>query len=399
MSKKNVFAIITLAIFIVGIIFITASTEPIEKDSDSEALAQKLVNNCAGIKEGDLVVIVGGVRDVTLLEDISVNVRRQGAFPLLTIGSDRLTTRIFNDVPVKFDSQVPKFNYELAQIIDAVISVDYNESMDLLADVPPERFEVRNAASADIDNIIMDRNVRQVSLGNGLYPTTQRAEIFALTLDELTDIFWNGVNVDYTLLNNKCNLLKNALSSSKMMRITNDNGTDFSVQIEGRPIFISDGIISEDDLITGGAACQVWLPAGEVYLTPVPGTAEGTIILERQYYAGKEILNLNLTFANGKLTNMTAESGLEPLMMMYDAAGAGKDQFAIVDLGVNPNVKINPDSRLVAWMAEGMITICVGNDEWAGGSNETSFFMANFLPGSTLTLDGETIIEKGSLKY
>jgi len=79
MSKKNVFVLITLAIFIVGIIFIPASSEPIKKDSDSEALARKLVNNCTGIKEGDLVVVLGGVRDFTLLEDICVNVRKQGA--------------------------------------------------------------------------------------------------------------------------------------------------------------------------------------------------------------------------------------------------------------------------------------------------------------------------------
>ena len=35
---------------------------------------------------------------------------------------------------------------------------------------------------------------------------------------------------------------------------------------------------------------------------------------------------------------------------------------------------------------------------WAGGDNKISYGMTNYLPGSTVTLDGKTIIEKGVLK-
>jgi leucyl aminopeptidase (aminopeptidase T) len=130
----------------------------------------------------------------------------------------------------------------------------------------------------------------------------------------------------------------------------------------------------------------------------VPGTAEGKIIVDRQFYQGKVIENLTLTFKAGKLTSMTAKSGLKPLKKRYDASGAGKDQFALIDIGVNPNVKIVPNSKMVCWMAHGMVTVGVGNDEWAGGENESAFSMANFLPGSTLKIDDMVVIDKGQLK-
>ena len=104
-----------------------------------------------------------------------------------------------------------------------------------------------------------------------------------LPLQELTKIFWAGVNVDYTKLKSKGEAIQKLLTSGKEIHITNRNGTDLKVQIAGRPFFISDGIISEEDIKKGGSACQVWLPAGEVYLTPVPGTANGKVIVDVQF--------------------------------------------------------------------------------------------------------------------
>ncbi len=40
-----------------------------------------------------------------VLENIAVHVRKVGAFPLIDIGSDRLTKRMFFDVPEKYDAQ------------------------------------------------------------------------------------------------------------------------------------------------------------------------------------------------------------------------------------------------------------------------------------------------------
>ncbi len=392
---------VAAGVFLVAaLLFIPAAECSQQKGTgvDYEALAKKLVTQCANIHEGDYVLVTGGVRDFELLEDIAVNVRKVGAFPLVSLNSDRMWRRSFDDVPAKYDSQNREFDLKLAGLITVQIDVDFVETEAFLAQVPPERVATFWKKLFLVGDALLKRNVRWVQLGNGLYPTSERAKQFGVSQEELSKIFWDGVNADYSKVQATGKAVKAALASGKQVHITNPNGTDLKMQIEGRPVFVSDGVISADDVQTGGAACQVWLPAGEVYLAPVPGTAEGKVVVDRQFFQGSEIQGLMLSFKAGKLTSMTAKSGLEPLKALYDASGPGKDVFGGIDIGINPDVRLVPGSRMVAFMPAGMVTVWIGGNIWAGGENNVGYMMNNFMPGSTLEVDGKVLVEKGVLK-
>ncbi len=365
---------------------------------DNEALAHKLVTVVAGIHEGDLVMVTGGPKDTELLENIAVEVRKVGAFPLVTYGSDRLTKRLVTEVPAKYDSQAPALEEKLAGIVTAIINVEYNETESLMADVAPERLAAMRKASQPIMSTLLKRNVRLVSLGNGLNPTEAHAKRYGVSRDELSKIYWDAVNADYSALQATGEEVKGVLGSGSELHLTNPNGTDLTLKIKGRHVYVSDGVISAADVKTGGAACQAWLPAGEVYVTPTPGTAEGTVVVERAFYQGKEITGLTLTFKAGRLTTMSAKSGIEPLQKAYDAAGKGKDEFAIIDIGINPSVPASASTRLQNWVQAGMVSVGFGDNSWAGGDNKCDFDMTGFVPGSTLTVDGKAIVDKGTLK-
>ena len=104
---------------------------------DYEALAQKIVNQCAIVKEGEVVLIFGGVPDIELLEDIAVEVSKVGAYSMISIGSDRLTRKMITEVPEKYDSQFPLLSMKLLDFTNVVISVSYGEDPGLLADISP----------------------------------------------------------------------------------------------------------------------------------------------------------------------------------------------------------------------------------------------------------------------
>src|ERR1043165_138063 len=165
--------------------------------TDYDKLAASIVNQGAGIHEGEIVLVTGSVRDAELLEDIAVQVRKAGAFPLVTIGSDRLTRRMYTDVDAKYDSQEAKLDLKLFGMIDAIISVDVGETEGLLADIPTERFQAQADAFKPVNELMRKRGVRSVNLGNGLYPTATLAKRFGIPQDDLSKIFWNGVNVHY----------------------------------------------------------------------------------------------------------------------------------------------------------------------------------------------------------
>jgi hypothetical protein len=219
-----------------------------------------------------------------------------------------------------------------------------------------------------------------------------------MTLDELSKTFWEGVNVDYASLQAKGEQVKTAIAGNEV-HLTNPNGTDLKLRIEGRPVYVSDGVISPEDLQKGSPFVSVYLPAGEVAVTPVEGTAEGKVVVDRDFFEGKEIQNLTITFVAGKITGMTGSGpGFDAFKADYDARGPGKEIFGFIDFGINPNVKLSPASKLGNWVPAGSVTVGSGNNTWAGGDNSVSYGWTGFLPGSTVKIDGKVIVENGQLK-
>ncbi len=372
------------------------STPTTTKPAEYRSAAEKVVAQSAGVKEGDLVLISGSDEDLPLLEDIAVEVRKRGANPLVTVASQQLGRRLYDEVPAKYDSRVPEMDMKLVGMIDVFIGTEFGEGRTFKG-VPAERMVARGKAAAPVAALARKRGVRSVYLGNGLYPSAERAEQFGVSRDQLAGLMYRGIDADYDALKSTGEQVSKVLAGGKQLRITNPNGTDFRVGISGRPITVSDGIISADDRKKGGAATSVWLPAGEVFLTPVPGTANGVVVTDEDYLQGHRIEGLRLQFKDGRLTSMTAKAGLEPLKALYDAAGPGKDLLGVIDIGINPGVKAPEGKALRVWSQAGTVTVVVGNNTWAGGDNQVQFAAFGSSPKSTVTVDGKPLVQDGKL--
>ncbi len=368
--------------------------------TDTEQLARRLVNQSASVKEGEIVLVTGRTRDCHLLENIAVEVRRVGAFPLVLYSSDRLSQRLFFDVPAKFDSQTDTMAMKLAGITDVVISLGNSSSENLFEGADPARLAARARADEPIGQAFLKNNVRTVEVGNNMYPTPWRAARYGMTEDELAKAFWSGVNLDYSQLQTRGQQVRSAIAAGNEIHITHPNGTDLKMRVQGRPVLVSDGIISAADRKAGGASMAAFLPAGEVYTTPVPGSAEGKLVHTRSFHQGKAIDNLTLTVADGKVTSMTgAGPGYAGFKAEYDAVDdARKDLVGFLDFGINPNVTLPAKSQVGNWMPAGAVTVGTGGNAWAGGENSMPYGIVVFLPGATVTLDGKPVVEKGQLK-
>jgi leucyl aminopeptidase (aminopeptidase T) len=368
--------------------------------AESTMLAKKLLVDCARVREGDIVRIEGGIGDVELIENLGIEAAKLGADPLTVLfPSDNAIKRYQLEVPAKYDTRTSPIALKLAEMLDVSVFIESFDYETSFAGLPPERVNALfQSMVLNVDQAMLANNVRRISLGNGFYPTERRARRLGITLAELSKLFHDGLNVDYDTLRATGETIRNTLATAKVARLTSTAGTNLSVRIENRPAHVSDGVLSDEEIKKGGAACLLFLPAGEVYLTPVAGTAEGTVIIDRQLWEGKEVRNLKLTFKAGRLTSMSADSEIERLKEVYDAAGAGKDEFSALDVGINPAVRLPDHSPGDLFVQSGMITIGLGNNEWAGGENTASFGLSVFLRTATLRIDDQFVVQDGALK-
>ncbi|HWS78698.1 MAG TPA: aminopeptidase, partial [Thermomonas sp.] len=317
-----------------------ATADPAAPTVDVDQLAERIVTQSAGVKEGEVVLISGLSRDADLLEALAVAVRKQGGHPMLTYASERLSKRLFFDVPAKFDSQVDPAGLAMAKVAQVAINVGNAQTVNLFEGADPARMAARGEAGMKVAEAFRASGMRSVDIGNGLYPTSWRAERFGLDQAALAKMFWDGVNVDYTELQQQADAMRTKLAAVRDVHVTHPNGTDIKFSIAGRKVVSSDGLISEADRKAGGAALAVYLPAGEVMTSAVRGSANGKLVQATNFYRDKPVDNLTLEFKDGKLVSMTGGgAGFADLKAEYDAITvAGKDEFGAFDLGINPNI-------------------------------------------------------------
>ena len=206
------------------------------------------------------MLITGSPRDTELLENLASHVRRLGAFPMVSLNTPRMGLLYFSKVPARYDSQEPKLDLELTRLFNVNINVDSSEALDAFAHVPPARRATLGKTFEPVASLSVARNVRSVDVGNEMYPTASRAQLYGIGKDQLAESFWGGVNVDYQKLQATAQAGIAAIASGKEIHLTNPNGTDLRMRIEGRKVLASDGVISDEDVKQGGPPARSTCP-------------------------------------------------------------------------------------------------------------------------------------------
>ena len=364
---------------------------------DTRSVARNLVQ--AGlVKQGDKVLVNGSVRDAALLEDIAVEVMKVGGHPLITIRSDRLVRRSYEEVPARFDNVTSPVARLLVDEFDVQINVDVGENEAVLAGVPMSRRTARSKAEHPINDAFFKRNVRSVNLGNGLYPTVTLSRRLGVKQSDLASAFWRASAVSPVSLRARANTLRQAFTNAQVVTLTAPNGTNISFRVDLDRALVSDGALTDERVRQGSAAASTWLPAGELMLPATNGTANGKIVLDRYLFDGRLIRGLTLVFDKGTLTSMTASNDMSGLRAAYDAAGGAKDRFGYIDIGVNPETRLPVGSGRIIWTAPGSVVIGFGDNRGFGGSNNSDFGFAAQVDRATVTVDGKQVVANGRLR-
>ncbi len=180
------------------------------------------------------------------------------------------------------------------------------------------------------------------------------------------------------------------LTRAKDLRVTSDAGTDVRMSLEGRPGFVLAGRCPGRGQFGG-------LPDGEAPISPVEGTAEGTIVIEHSMDALRLLDKpIRLSVAGGKVIDIEGGRSAEQLRRLLERSDSNATNIAEFAIGTNPR------ARLIGNLAEdkklrGSVHFAIGDNATLGGHVRSNIHLDGMVLSPTVVLDGQVLVERGRL--
>jgi aminopeptidase len=359
------------------------------------ALAPRLVQSAA-IKVGDLVAISGGPAMVEEMEALGVEVQKAGGRPLLIVNSPRLFRNLFTQVPEKYLERSPtSWETFQAQSVDVAFELPAGEDFASMRYKDPKRTNRVDQVFARLEASTAPQRekgkTRTLFVG---VPTLSDTASIQMDFGEYERMQWAAIEADYKAMASKGEQIKKILAGAKKLHITSPEGTDFTVNLGPRPVFVRAGVVAPG---TKGppAARYSSLPSGSIIFAPLETTGNGKIRAAEDQ-CEKPVKDEAVDVRNGMPVNVRSASDEECLQRALKDAG----RLGNITIGLNPNVKYEhvPSYAPQLENAAGVVQIGFAPNQDLGGANAPA-------PGgwsvpllrSTVEADGKVIVKDGKL--
>ena len=362
---------------------------------DLRTVAMNIVRHSAGVQPGELVWIRGGADDVIFMENLAVAVGAEGGHPLITVNSDEVTRRWYREVDERYDAQREEWTwqmYERADVSIVIQSTDYS----IYADIPEHRLKAWDDENAGLIEVIRRRGVREVRIGNGLYPARWQAAMLGVELADLESVFFAGLSADPLHLAHSGARLQEILEGAENVRIQHANGTNLRISRGRGTIIVSDGRTSALPREEGLEPLlnMTWLPAGEITLALDPNRTEGRLVVERLLLDGQVLGPMTLVYSDGELQSLHSETDVSAFRAYVESGEVLSDRLTGLKIGINPQVT---DGRMLPWMGAGVVSVSMGSNVLLGGDIDLPFYFFLTLVGATIHVEDRLVVENGIL--
>jgi leucyl aminopeptidase (aminopeptidase T) len=201
------------------------------------------------------------------------------------------------------------------------------------------------------------------------------------------EMFVETMGIDYGKVKEYCERLNAAFRGAEVIRVRSPLGTDLTASIEGRSTLMDTGMLHNRGDFGN-------LPAGEVFIAPVEGTASGTIVFDGSM-AGIGVLSepIRIEVRDGYAINI---SGGEADRLRKLLEPVGREAYNIAEIGVGCNF----GARIVGNVLEdekvfGTVHIALGDNSTIGGKVRAGIHLDGLVKEPTLILDEKEIIKNG----
>lgn len=205
------------------------------------------------------------------------------------------------------------------------------------------------------------------------------------------DMMARTIDIDYRKMEQIGKRLCSTLNSASEVLIKTELGTNLVFSIKGRRAEPDTGIINNAGGFTN-------LPAGEVYLAPVEGTAQGQLVVDGSI-GDTGILKKPMVIAisNGYAVGMKGGREAKNLWDMLSIYGQKAFNVAEFGIGINPQATIT-GNILEDEKALTTIHIAFGDSSGFGGKVTVPSHQDGIVRNPSVWVDGKQLMNKGKLK-
>lgn len=211
------------------------------------------------------------------------------------------------------------------------------------------------------------------------------------TMPDITaDMMARTLSGNYAEIAERCRKYADLLTPAREAHVVSPAGTDLKFSIRGRKGLADTGIIHLPGDFSN-------LPAGEAYVSPLEGTANGKLVVDGSM-AGIGILEepIVMTVEEGYATEITG--GKEAKKLESIVGRYGREARNIAELGIG----LNEFAQITGYVLEdekvmGTIHIAIGDNSNFGGTVSVPSHLDGVLLKPTLSIDGRVIIKDGEL--
>jgi aminopeptidase len=354
-------------------------------DPRVERYATLLIDTCLGVERGWQVLVWGMPMARPLLEEVTRQIGRRGAYPLLrlTFGGGLVYHRDWvRHAPLDVLAEPASIDVHAFQQCDGLIAISAPENTRDGSDIASERMSAVQAAYGPATARIHSSSIPWVMCW---YPTPALAQDAGMTGPEFEDFLFDACLRDWEAEHERMGRYAALFDGAADVRIVGD-GTDLRLSLAGRRMEVDAG--------TGN------MPGGEFFGCPVETSAEGTIAFTEfpGIRSGRDVRGIRLRFSEGRVVDASAETDEDFLLATLDT-DEGARRIGELGIGCNPAITRYMRNTHFDEKIDGTIHIAIGAGfADLGGTNESAIhwdLVKDLRPGGRIEIDGRAVQENG----
>ncbi len=312
--------------------------------------ARTIVEVCAGVQAGEQAVVVTEPEMLPLAEAIAAAVYAVGAEPMIALMTPRAS-----------DGQEPPPTVAAAmkasQVFFNVVRTSITHTR-----------ATRDAAAAGSRGMMMTQFTEEM-------------------------LIHGGIEADFHALASRCQAVAAAMAGATWIRLTSPHGTDLTFSAAGRRGNALTCLISPGHFTT--------VPTIEANVSPIEGSAEGTIVADASIpYIGIGLLKEPVVAKVEKGMIVSIRGGAQADQLAKNLASKNDPLvYNVAELGVG----LNPHCRFIGSMLEdegvdGSVHIGIGTNITLGGTVKAACHYDLIMTGATIEADGRIVLKQGEVQ-